>query len=509
MKEAVEIAKLRLFLKLVATVDADYRKPNLGLEPLPDIDFNIRAGNTLIGFADEADLDGSLRSTVEGVIAKPAIMEKMEMVSMAYSRFKDSQVTVPNYKTIKADKRDLNDRLRELNYELNQLLHKQTSSDEYDVWLETCQPFHWLAEYYEIIHDKGGFDVIVGNPPYVEYSKVDYRLDNYETLRCGNLYVYVIERCTKIIRPIGFVGMIVQLPIVCTDRMIPIQTLMKREFGSNYFSTFDDRPGKLFDGLEHIRATIFISSKGKHGPDKINTTKYIRWNSEFRPSLFEMIQYHENSFNVSGSFLKIGEPIQEQIFQKVYRKMLLSLSFGGDSLVYFHNAPQYWIRATDYIPYFWNEKDGQKASVQIKAIRLRSVEKALNVNSILNSSLFYLWFIALSDCRHLNMREIELFPISLESIEPGLSTELNRKVKSLMESYEVNKKRKYTYYKTTGNVEYDEYFPKKSKGIIDDIDKLLAKHYAFTDEELDFIVNYDIKYRMGRDLDGDSGNDEK
>ena len=44
---------LRLFLKLVATVDADYSKPNLGLEPLPDIDFNIRAGNALVGYATE------------------------------------------------------------------------------------------------------------------------------------------------------------------------------------------------------------------------------------------------------------------------------------------------------------------------------------------------------------------------------------------------------------------------------------------------------------------------
>jgi len=51
MNEAVEIAKLRLFLKQVATVEADYRKPNLGLEPLPDVDFNIRAGTTLVGYA--------------------------------------------------------------------------------------------------------------------------------------------------------------------------------------------------------------------------------------------------------------------------------------------------------------------------------------------------------------------------------------------------------------------------------------------------------------------------
>lgn len=38
-----------------------------------------------------------------------------------------------------------------------------------------------------------------------------------------------------------------------------------------------------------------------------------------------------------------------------------------------------------------------------------------------------------------------------------------------------------------------------SKPIIDEIDRVLARHYGFTDEELDFIINYDIKYRMGRD----------
>ena len=41
----------------------------------------------------------------------------------------------------------------------------------------------------------------------------------------------------------------------------------------------------------------------------------------------------------------------------------------------------------------------------------------------------------------------------------------------------------------------------KSKPIIDEIDKVLAKHYGFTEEELDFIINYDIKYRMGDELE--------
>ena len=43
---------------------------------------------------------------------------------------------------------------------------------------------------------------------------------------------------------------------------------------------------------------------------------------------------------------------------------------------------------------------------------------------------------------------------------------------------------------------------KTSSLIIDDIDRLLARHYGFTEEELDFIINYDTKYRMGRDAEG-------
>lgn len=46
--------------------------------------------------------------------------------------------------------------------------------------------------------------------------------------------------------------------------------------------------------------------------------------------------------------------------------------------------------------------------------------------------------------------------------------------------------------------------PKASKLIIDELDALLAKHYGLTDEELDFIINYDIKYRTG----GGNGDEE-
>ena len=56
-------------------------------------------------------------------------------------------------------------------------------------------------------------------------------------------------------------------------------------------------------------------------------------------------------------------------------------------------------------------------------------------------------------------------------------------------------------------ITYDEFFAWKSKPILDEIDRLLAEHYGFTDEELDFIINYDIKYRMGN-TDDENGDDE-
>ena len=43
--------------------------------------------------------------------------------------------------------------------------------------------------------------------------------------------------------------------------------------------------------------------------------------------------------------------------------------------------------------------------------------------------------------------------------------------------------------------------PRKHKPILDEIDTVLAGHYGFTAEELDFILNYDIKYRLGRDAE--------
>ncbi len=72
-----------------------------------------------------------------------------------------------------------------------------------------------------------------------------------------------------------------------------------------------------------------------------------------------------------------------------------------------------------------------------------------------------------------------------------------------MEDYKSKSQMKPKKSSKTGNIEYQEFYPRFSKPIIDEIDRVLARHYGFTDEELDFILNYDIKYRMGKDADTD------
>ena len=67
-----------------------------------------------------------------------------------------------------------------------------------------------------------------------------------------------------------------------------------------------------------------------------------------------------------------------------------------------------------------------------------------------------------------------------------------------MKDYKYNSEMKEKTSALTGNIVYQEFYPRKSKSIIDEIDQVLATHYRFSAEELDFILNYDIKHRMGQ-----------
>jgi len=287
--------------------------------------------------------------------------------------------------------------------------------------------------------------------------------------------------------------------------MKPLQKACINNSKVAWFANFDDRPARLFDGLEHIRACIFTLVKSETSTnDAVYTTAYNRWYSESRNSLFSLLSMEESTnYIMDGAIPKIGSPMAKAVRQRLnsFSSLGKELRNSSSHTVYFHNAPQYWIRAMNYVPYFWNERDGEQISTQVKSLCLPTKLVASAVAATLNSSLFYWWFILLSDCRHLNMREIEWFPLGLEKMAENTKQELAILTDKLMRDLKVHAQRKEAYYKTTGQVAYDEFYPKYSKPIIDEIDRVLAKHYGFTEEELDFIINYDIKYRMGKDAE--------
>lgn len=201
------------------------------------------------------------------------------------------------------------------------------------------------------------------------------------------------------------------------------------------------------------------------------------------------------------SIPKIGDELFSNIICKILNNYEKLQQVNDEQIfLYYHNAPRYFTRATDFQPHFWNEKDGEKLSVSVKTISCSSSADSKIICDILNSNIFYLWFIMLSDCRHLNPREIYEFSFNISNVIHDIKTNLISLCKALMKDYIKNRNRKHTIYRATGEVEYDEYFPKFSKPIIDEIDTVLARHYGFTEEELDFIINYDIKYRMGDEL---------
>ena len=63
-------------------------------------------------------------------------------------------------------------------------------------------------------------------------------------------------------------------------------------------------------------------------------------------------------------------------------------------------------------------------------------------------------------------------------------------------------------YKTWGRMKVQAIYPRSSKPIIDEIDRGLVRHYGFTAAELDFIIHYDIKYRLGKDAELGENGDE-
>ena len=230
MEEGAEIARLRLFLALVASAHSVEQ-----LEPLPNIDFNILAGNSLIGllkvdpqrfdameekksagrqaliklkhkgssgelpdFAVETTVAPSKREKVAAFVAErnagkfAAILEDKNKSIALYRKhaFRPGEIDALDQDTTLVQLRSHIDNVRAESYaKLNQLLLDEFNAlgirFEQATWddaknkegksikrplnlsdIEALNPFHWGYEFDQIINERGGFDAVITNPPW-------------------------------------------------------------------------------------------------------------------------------------------------------------------------------------------------------------------------------------------------------------------------------------------------------------------------------------------------------
>jgi hypothetical protein len=517
MREAVEIAKLRLFLKLMSTVQPDRRKANLGLEPLPDVDFNLRAGNALVGFAtleetieaiNQRDLPGGAQSRIvfgEELEVIAAVREKAELIGMAYNRFKDNQLlTNDGSDNLKNAKDDLSRRLRELSATLDEYLAFQYGIDgtkdkqKFQDWKASHTPLHWWAEFYEVLYEEEGrfkgFDVVIGNPPYLEKNQIDYKVLGMKTLDSGAVHNMCIERSLNIANPKGCLSMIVPMALVSTQRMVVMQQLLEKN-RSCWYANFAWRPGKLFEEVNRA-LTIFVCNP--NSGKAVFTTSYVKWVSETRSLLFQSINYTPYSINRGAFWIpKLTGTTDQSILKKLLannRTFKESKGRSGGRIYYRSTGGLYWKVFTDFAPKFIvNGIEGSSSRETWFSVNKEGEEKPMA--AVLSSTLFWWWYTITSNLRDLNPSDIDGFCVPEGVSEDNRLTKLGEKyLQSLVENSSMLTRMQ----KQTGETQTQSFKISLAKPIIDEIDTVLAEHYGFTEEELDFIINYDIKYRMGR-----------
>jgi hypothetical protein len=193
---------------------------------------------------------------------------------------------------------------------------------------------------------------------------------------------------------------------------------------------------------------------------------------------------------------KLGNNIENTILSKLTNvPNMLSNHFASTNhrIYYRTTGGLYWKVFTDFAPMF--RVNGKKShSSRETWFTLNDKNKVKTSIALLSSDLFWWWYSISTTCRDLNPYDIHNFPVPNSVFN---DRKLNKLGLAYIEDINVNSTTLVRHQRQTGKTETQSFKIQKSKSLIDEIDYVLAKHYGLTDEELDFIINYDIKYRMG------------
>lgn len=317
----------------------------------------------------------------------------------------------------------------------------------------------------------GLFDIIIGNPPYVEDSKSDSKpLKKY-----GNIYANVLENSSKQLKENGVFGYVIPLSYISTLRMKKIRDVLNNELGEQFILSYSDRPDCLFTSV-HQKLNVFFAKKSNK--NVCYTSNYQYWYKNERDNLFKNITVIKNDFITPNFIPKIGNEEDAKIFKKVYSTTNIISDYldQNENPIYLNMRATFWIKA------FLEKKD----SSEYKRLEFNENVRYL-MACILNSSLFWWFWICISDCWHITNKELNSFRVPFE-FEHEKVKKLALKMEKRLEETKV--------YVGTKQTEY-EYKHKECIDVIHEIDDYIAELYKLTESENLYIKNFNLRYRLG------------
>jgi len=360
--------------------------------------------------------------------------------------------------------------------------------------------FHWSLEFPEIFFSNQGFSCVVSNPPYDTLRENKYFQKNPAS-GSRNLFSHFIVKAIENNHKDGNLGFVVPLSFACGSTFEKTRQQVFRNYRSLHASHYSKRPNMLFDGVQQ-RITIFYSlKKSETTKCKLHSSKLWRWQKRDQELVVRNPQQNfVGNFN-KGVIPKVHTSVGADIYNYIMgatKKLdfLFSTNQGNNkSVAYYHSVSMYWIKAYDFVPHFSREDKSKPAiSTKLKKVVFQDdIDKYIFL-LMMNSSLFYYWWISISNEFDVQVNEIRRFGLYGYDKLRNQESNIKRLVTLLMKDYQ-----KHSAIKTTrlgGKLsEYQEFYPRKSKNIINEIDDFIAPIYGISQEQNIFLKNFDIEWR--------------